>query len=162
MTNPGASWLLVAFSLTFACGGGDSDALGPEDLSFTVEERLRTSDDRLGAAANESVVGIGVGGVLAGGLCGYTVHPTGRVSGTSVSLTVELRPRSGVPCPPAEYVIVYGALFRDLTPGETYTVRVVHIRQPGNEVTVPFEGPVSVCCAQERPPPCAPGTLSSF
>ena len=149
MTNPGASWLLIASTLTFGCGGGGSDGLGPEDLSFTAEERLRAPDDRLGAAANESVVGIGIGGTLAGGLCGYTVHPTGQVSGTSLSLTVELRPRSGVPpCLPAEYVIVYGALFRDLTPGETYMVRVVHIRQPGNEVTVPFEGPVSVCCTQ--------------
>ena len=151
MTNPGASWLLFASILTLGCGGGGSDGLGPDDLSFTVEERLRTPDDHLGAAANESVVGIGVGGLLAGSLCGHTVHPTGQVSGTSLSLTVELRPRSGAtPCPPAEYVIAYGALFRDLTPGETYMVRVVHIRQPGNQVTVPFEQPVSVCCAQSR------------
>ena len=150
MTNQAAVMLLAALGLVSGCNGG-SDALGPDELSFTVDEHLRTSEDHLGAAANESVVGIGVGGVLGGSLCSHTVHPTGRVSGSNVSLTVEVReiPRGpgDPPCLPVESVITYTALFR-LPLGQTYMVRVVHVQQPGNEVTIPFEQPINVCCAR--------------
>jgi hypothetical protein len=138
--------LLLALWSATGCGGSGSDALGPDELSFTVQDHIRTSEDQLGAGANASVVGVGVGGTLQGSLCSHTVTPTGRVSRSSISLTVEVRPRADNPiCPPAESVINYTALFDDLTCGETYTVRVVHVQQPGNEVTTPFDGPVRSC-----------------
>jgi hypothetical protein len=137
--------LLLALWSAASCAGG-SDALGPDELSFIVEDHARTSEDHLGAGAAASVVGIGVGGTLRGSLCSHTVTPTGRVSRSSISLSVEVHPRADNPiCPSEESVINYGALFDDLTCGETYTVRVVHIQQPGNEVTTPFDGPVRSC-----------------
>ena len=135
---------LVLLGVLLSCGSDGSDGLGPEELSFTVTDHLRDTQDQLGASAASSVVGIGVGGTLAGSLCTHTVVPVGRVSGSSVSLTVEVRPRSGGGvCPPAEFVINYGALFDELTLGQTYSVQVTHVQQPGNEVTVPFEGQVT-------------------
>ena len=145
MTSCRSALPLAMLWLTLSCSNDGSDALGPDELSFTAEEHLRTTEDHLGAAAASSVVGIGVSGTVLGSLCTHLVVPIGRVSGSSVSLTVELRPRTTDPvCPPAEFVIHYTAFFDELTVGGTYSVRVVHVRQPGNEVTAPFEGPITV------------------
>lgn len=143
MRSRGLLRLLLLGSL-LSCGD-DSDGLGPDELSFTATDHLRNTQDQLGAGAASSVVGIGIGGTLEGGLCTHSVVPTGRVSGSSLSLTVEVRPRSGSPvCPAGEFVINYEALFDDeLTLGRTYSVQVTHVQQPGNEVTVPFDGPVT-------------------
>jgi hypothetical protein len=135
---------LILLGSLLSCASDGSDALGPEELSFTVTDHLRGTQDQLGAGAASSVVGIGVGGTLAGSLCTHTVVPAGRVAGSSLSLTVEVRPRSDSPvCPAGQFVINYTALFDELTLGQTYSVEVTHVQQPGNEVTVPFSGPVT-------------------